>query len=310
MDTDDTRPQQGQQASPAGAFREAGKASLQTPQNERERDLAEVIRFAVQNTGGADTPEHKAFEQSQKALGERITREADPAKRAALRNEREAQGHSYVAALTDKAAAGLELMGRKAEAAEARQHAAVRREIADGLRNPPGHEKAEQKRADFAKDAAAIGRQIGMGDSAKTVHVATLSGRSDYRVLRNQTATPAEPQPDAVQARNRAQLRAHIRPEIVNDMGRQTVTATATAKPERKAEEAAAYRRSEESARQATATQNAQHGRTTTAAPASGRAAYETAIKSLESASAKAKEEPTRSATQTAFRSASRGMSR
>jgi hypothetical protein len=84
---------------------------------------------------------------------------------------------------------------------------------------------------------ANVGREIGLGATAKTMHVAEMqqpqgrAGAQDYGTLR---AAGDDPQPDGKQARANAENRAHIRPEIVNDMSRQTVTATHTAPPARR----------------------------------------------------------------------------
>ena len=122
----------------AAKFSEASRAALDTPQGQRERDLAEVINQMADTAGAKDTAEHAAFKQSQADLGDQISRELDPSRRAEIRIEREAQGHAYAADLADRIGDKALGLGQSEAANDMHSHAELRREIAGELRGQGG----------------------------------------------------------------------------------------------------------------------------------------------------------------------------
>jgi hypothetical protein len=165
-------------ADAAGSFSRAADNTTHTPETQRQRDLAEYLTFLVPAAGMSGTEEHRAFTAQQATLGDQISREADPEKRAELRTEREAQGNEYASKLSAGLALVLEASGQYDDAKDMRLAAETRAEIAAELRQPstepPEHDRAAQIRADFARDAAAVGREIGLGPTAETVYVAEM----------------------------------------------------------------------------------------------------------------------------------------
>jgi hypothetical protein len=123
-----------------------------------------------------DSEEHQTFEARQAALGDQITCEPDPETRGKLRIEREAQGNEYAAKLSAGLAVVLEVSGRYDDAKDMRLAAETRAAIAAELRGPdqtpPEKGGADQIKAEFSKDAAAVGQAIGLGPTARTVFVA------------------------------------------------------------------------------------------------------------------------------------------
>jgi hypothetical protein len=96
-----------------------------------------------------------------------------------------------------------------------------------------------------------------------------VAARTLTRTARNQgeRAEASEPQPDMHQARANAQHRMHIRPAIVADLGRQTVTTVATAAPARRdgglpkdAEARRIQQQGDKSANEQRTAQNVTHG--------------------------------------------------
>jgi len=167
----------------ADRFADAARATLQTPQDQRERDLAEVIKQLETTAGAKDAPERAAFQKAQAGMGDQIMREPDPEKRAELRHEREAQGHEYAAGLADQIGGKVLGRGDLDDARDLHQLGELHREIAGALRTPPEkgppeRSSSEQTKADFARDAAAVS---GLGPSAQTVHVEEVPVRPTAR---------------------------------------------------------------------------------------------------------------------------------
>jgi hypothetical protein len=202
--------QQSQQL--AEAFKGAGQATTSTPQADRERDVAQIIDRLADANGLQDSVELGAFTLAQEMRGDAITHERDPEKRAELRNEREAIAHEYAANLSDRLAVGLRAAGSEADAADMEQHAETRREIAAEIRNPTPPDRSKESvetRDDFARAAE---NASGLGPTAQTIHVAERP-TGHYAALKTDERE-IEPQPDMERARENAQNRLHIRPEI------------------------------------------------------------------------------------------------
>jgi hypothetical protein len=231
-------------------FRDAAAASTRTPQDERERELAEVTAGLVKANGMEDHPDHAAFTKAQAALGDAITAEADPSKRAALRDQREAAGHDYAADLSERLARGLKAVGHDGDSRELQLHASTRREIAAELRQPGGNEPSPQK--EFAEAARDVGREA-LGRTAEVAFVAegpsrdpqdikSRAGQGDYSGLRPENEDELGPK--------RPELGRNIRPEMVNDLGGSLRTTAYNARPnteEREAAEGVLRRQAEES---------------------------------------------------------------
>jgi hypothetical protein len=176
-----------------GSFVDNAATVTNTPQGVRERDVSSVINELAATAGIKDTPEFSDWKRHQAELGDKITRTVDPADRAALRIEREAGQHEYVAALGSLIGETRAGEGRQQEADDMATLAHAHKDIAAGLRvtedrtppdrgeasnapsipaiDPPRPQAGDVARAEFAENAAAVGREIGLGPTARTVHV-------------------------------------------------------------------------------------------------------------------------------------------
>ncbi len=170
-------------------FRAVAEATTQTRQDHRERDLADVTKQLAQ-TGGRfrETPVHAAFLRDQNERGAEISRTAPPDQRQELRNEREAVAHEYAGQLAERIAGAAGLSGQRETSDELKRFAGIQREIATAIREPektPPGKSREEIRQDFSADAAEVGRNIGMGQSARTIHI------DERGPARPQDATPS-----------------------------------------------------------------------------------------------------------------------
>jgi hypothetical protein len=123
---------------PAGLYDGAAHEVARTPADSLNQQLADVTRELAKTAGVAGTPEHAAFEKLQAERGDQITRTADPAERAELRNERDAAAHLYAAGLADKVGNVLDLAGQGRDADDLKKLADTHRQIADVLRGGEG----------------------------------------------------------------------------------------------------------------------------------------------------------------------------
>ena len=197
---------------PRELFKDAGDEHLATSDNFRQRDLSEVINEMAVTAQMKDAPEHAAFKAKQANMGYDISREADPERRAEMRQEREAKAHDYAATLSDVLAGRALSAGQLDAAKDIAKLGDVHREIATELRGPnqpettppePGRvvapevafkaeatgitgqddgpnrpqalapESQDKAAAQFAIDAAAAS---GLGHTARTVHVEQFPG--------------------------------------------------------------------------------------------------------------------------------------
>jgi hypothetical protein len=169
----------GERLNASSQFRSAGAEIVTTEQGQRQSDVLAVIHQLANTAGVKDTPEFTEWKNWQAELGDKISNTSDPTERAALRVDREIGQHDYAAALGFLIGETRAGEGKEQEAADMGKLATVHQEISANLRagqpeRPGPDSPAVDTRAEFAENAAAVGREIGLGPTAKTIHVAEM----------------------------------------------------------------------------------------------------------------------------------------